>query len=217
MTSEPLCNKDLASVRQICMEIIYTVVPSKTTEPIFEEITQGLSAQAEKSKQFLSTCGFLPNYMWEKLGCQKAAFRNRNIPALGMKYIPGMNMSTILNGGRSAKVFINYGTRGPDGSLLLPEKGDTFFISNGPSVTEHVGVFRYRDGNKWYTADAGQQLGIKGEESRQCSKMKERTWSNGALDGRKLVGWISVEKIQPLLTLEPDLDGTEGWRDNPYI
>lgn len=217
MTSGPLCNIDLSAVRQICMEIVYSIVPGKATEPKFEEMTQGLSAQAEKSGDFLSTCGFLPNYMWEKLGCEKAPFRNRTVPSLGMTYIPGKNMEFIYYGGLTAKVFIHYGSRGPDGTLLLPEKGDTFFISNGPPKTEHVGVLRYRDGNQWFTADAGQPLGLPKEEYRQSSKMKERVWNNGTLDGRRLVGWISMEKVQPLLTLEPDLAGTEDWRDNPYL
>lgn len=210
-----LCNESFDVVLQKSKELMY----SYSTEgepwlecgmPKFEEVTQGESLIAEKAgNHTFSTCGFFPPWMYWRLGCGKQPFLNRTVPSLGSKYIPGYNMTAIETGGIKAGVYVRYQPG------LLPDEGDVFFVSNGPSATEHVGYVRRIDkvNNIWMTTDGGQTTA----KGRQCVKRKNRSFKDGMLDGRKVKGWISLKKVHPLLVNPYNGEGTDAYLDNPYL
>lgn len=135
-----------------------------------------------------TTCGYLPSWLLWRMGAP-SRFVNRSDPPT-YSYKIGANISIL----RWHPEFHLYRT----GESPLP--GDIYFVSDGPSNTEHVGVYLGTDSTgAWTCADLGQTDG----QGRQCGRITSRTLrSDGKLyrdDGigapRKLVGWLDLEEV----------------------
>src|SRR5262245_34519869 len=132
------------SRRDDALAIIASVVPSDYGDPKFSKIIGDLYRESPTSG---TTCGYLVSYLLYELGC-RAPIVNRNDPAYGLRYGIGENISRLLGGAKALGAW----RAGPEG--IRP--GDCYFISNGPPLTEHVGVFiAHVDGSHVQTGDAG--------------------------------------------------------------
>lgn len=134
------------SIRSNAIAIVGSVVPSDYGDAKFSALIGDMYTEGPRAG---STCGFLTSYLLFQLGCRSPLIVNRNDPGSGLVYKIGANVSRLVGGAKALGAW----RTGPSG--IRP--GDIYFISNGPSETEHVGVYLAApDGSYWDTADAGQ-------------------------------------------------------------
>ncbi len=178
--------------RGVAAALLNQYVPCPLESKKFKEITQGRAQVADKQGVYFSTCGFLPNWAMNRIGCRDLRFMNWDIPETAKDdWIVAQNVSKIYNGGLKAGVFK------PFKKGMEPGLGDIVFISNGPSLTEHVLVHKAihvrGDGTYWIGWDAGRV----DKRGKQCAEIVERKLSDdgSVLDGRKIVGFLDIGEI----------------------
>jgi hypothetical protein len=170
----------LESVRARAVKLLTSYIPCGPDDARFNEITKDYGGKG-------TTCGYVTPWLLWRLGSRSDRLINRSEPAEGLTYRPGMNISDI----RWQPEFCLY-----DGKAL-PRPGDTFFVSDGPSDTEHVGLLlEIKSDGAWVCAEAGQR----DDAGRQCARIVDRRLIGGRLarvDGkgtpRILVGWLDLD------------------------
>jgi len=175
------------SLRDQAKEIVDAVVPSDIGDAKFTEII-GDPPMYTEGPNAGTTCGFLASYLLFELGVRDPRIVNRNDPESGLQYHISENISRLISGAKALGAWRD----GPHG--IKP--GDIFFISNGPSPTEHVGVFRGQpDAGHWDTADAGQT----NSAGRQAARFQTRTFDGtnlGTLNGQKKIqGYVDIDAL----------------------
>ena len=195
-----LINVPLATIETAAFELLKKVVPSDSGSKAFGAIVQGRSVQAEQAHQLLSTCGFLPNFVWFRLGCRNHLYLNWDDPlTTSDEYAVGRNISKIYYGGLRGGLFLPY-TEG-----MPIRTGDTVYIDNDSMTNAHVFMYvgdTFNDANElcWHTAEAGQVNAA----GRQCARFKKRTVKNGRVeDGRRVMGIFPLSHVH--LTEDADL------------
>lgn len=173
------------SLRTFVGRLLDRYVPSKVGDPTFEEITQGRSLSAKRSKSFFSTCGELAMFTLERIG-YRGQILNRTLTeekhGIRRSYRFGMNMHYLYGRAQSEGCFV----RMKEG--MVPNLGDICFISNGPSTTEHVFVFSHAESdNEWESWDAGQ-----GSRMEQEAKVCLRKVIGNRVGGRVCYGWVNI-------------------------
>ncbi len=183
------------SRRSQALAIVSSVVPSIYGDAKFSRIIDGLYTAGDGAG---TTCGFLASYLLFQLGCRAPEIVNRTDAASGLKYEIGGNISRLVSGAKALGAW-RTGAAG-----IKP--GDIYFISNGPPLTEHVGVYISGDAAHWTTADAGQR----GPNGEQAAKTQVRAFDGenlGTLNGPKTIqGYVDIDAL-PLT----------AWRDDGVI
>lgn len=197
--------------RAFCMTLMDIYVPSKVGEDHFKAICQGRAEAAKATKDFFSTCGELAMFQLHQMG-YRGSILNRTLrkdrDGLDRGYRYGANMSKLLGTATSERVFINFKAG------MLPNPGDICFLSNGPSKTEHVFIFKQQivkdvKGNllpHWESYDAGQIF--EGMKWNQSSKICERLVTKTNVGGRTCWGWIDISLLK--LTATAQLEALNG-------
>lgn len=195
-----LVDTSLEEREQAAFALLRKYVPSDSGSKAFSAIVQGRSIQAEQAKQFLSTCGFLPNFMWFRLGCRNYSYMNWDDKSTVIdEYVVGRNISKIYYGGLSEGLFVPYSKE------LVLRTGDTVYIDNDSMTNAHVFVYvgdTFNDANElcWHTAEAGKTNNV----GRQCARFGKRTVKHGRVeDGRKVMGIFPLAHVE--LSADADL------------
>lgn len=172
-------------------------VPCVTGSPAFEEITQGLSLQAEKDKQFLSTCTHLCAWMLEILGYADPRVVNRNNVARRTTYAVGKGISRLYYGGIAAGVFKSWAAKKD------LHRGDIIYVSDGSPSSEHVEIFleeQEKDGVVIWKAAAAGQLQPKTFRQQACYVYREfrnnKLYDINHPNGRNVIGSIPLELLR---------------------
>lgn len=175
----------MTSLRDRALQIIARVVPSDYGDALFAKIIDGLYEEAPHAG---TTCGFLASYLLYELGVRAPEIVNRNDEAWGLRYQIGGNISRLIAGAKALGAFR------PGAEGIKP--GDIYFVSNGTSSSEHVGVFiRAIDGRHWQTADGGQTNGQGHQAARYVTRDFDGTHL-GSPNGQKVIqGYIDIEAL----------------------
>jgi len=178
---------NLSPTRQRAVDLIRAYVPSDTGSAQFAEITGGDYGGVG------TTCGYLPSWLFHKMGCYDGRIINRTDLAHGLRYTIGANIDRLATGAKALGASRSIAT-GP------PLPGDGVFYTNGPSSTEHVAlVLDATSPDVWQTADAG----IRNDRGYQCARQVSRridpkTGRVFFSDGPRSVAAIfDLEKIVP--------------------
>lgn len=166
--------------RDAALRLVSSFVPSDMGDPAFSEIARDYTEGKG------TTCGFLPHWLWYRLGCRDRDLVNRSSAATF--YDPGKNISKIAG----STLFEQFTGR-------APRPGDVYRISNGDPDTEHVGVVLDVAGDLWICADAGQR----NDSNRQAARVTQRRLTpdgllerlDGASAPRRLQGWIDLDRV----------------------
>lgn len=163
--------------------IMNGVVPSKYPDANFQAVTGGKFAPG-----YGSSCGFLPSYLWSELGVTNCLILNRDFD--DCTYIPGANISKIVNGGKVLGCYVNP----KDAPGEVPQRGDVIFCSNGPPNTEHVFVFDRVEGDQWFGWDGGHPAADEMNTSQRTVDLDNYTL---AFYGgpRTIQGWVDLELL----------------------
>jgi hypothetical protein len=178
----------------MAVALVRKYVPSDTGDPRFAEITGGDFAGVG------STCGYLPSWLFHRLGCNDARIINRTDLDHGLRYSVGHNIDRLVNGAKALGASRTLAS-GP------PLPGDGVFYSNGPSTSEHVAVVLDASTSAWQTADAG----LRNDRNAQCARLVSRnvdpkTGKASFSDGpRSVVAIFDLERIVPPLAPGTDL------------
>lgn len=142
-----------------------------------------------------TTCGYLPAWMWFRLGARDPRLVNYSDAAAGLVYRQAMNISDVVNGGKSDGMWHLYH---PNASPE-PEPGDVLYfgvVGEGGGITkEHVAVlesFPSGGTGTLVTWDLGHSGNPEGSRS-------ERTMQNGVVQflgsNKTLVGFDSLAAL----------------------
>jgi hypothetical protein len=151
-----------------------------------------------------TTCGFLPHWLWWRMGCQDSDLVNRYEPDTRFKYADGKNINRVYAHG----AFVNLaykkyndafleGTIYPDAGDAILIKGDPF--PNGVS-SEHIFVAldygTWESGTKgsWRIAQTGQKYSgaEAGHITSAAVEYRNGKWMIGK---RWMLGWLDLEKV----------------------
>lgn len=158
----------LSPLRRAALAILRLYVPSTYGDPRFTDMINGSWAPG-----YGTTCGYLVSLLLWLLGCRDPRVVNREVPADGLHYHAGANMSQPVNGAKAVGAYRTTGT---------PKPGDPYFVFVDPPVITASGAKDYRnhmgivvgvsnDGATWHTADAGQ-----GSSLEQSAAYRERSY-----------------------------------------
>lgn len=85
-----------------------------------------------------TTCGYLPAFIYDRLGCRDPGLVNRADAAAGLVYRIGENIADVVNGGKNDGMWRLYDPSTP------PQPGDVLYFgvvdSNGGISHEHVAI-----------------------------------------------------------------------------
>lgn len=175
------------SIREWAFKVCDSAVPSVQGDDVFEVVTQGRQAPG------YSSCADLAHSLLEALGVRDPIIVNRNGEWGARRWQPGVNISKLRNGGRQLGVWVDYAP------FLVPKLCDIVLIGNySAGENEHVLVFRElaeteRSGTWWTSYDYGQ---VQDETGKPCSTICTRHRVGNRLDGREIIGWVDLDKLQ---------------------
>lgn len=161
-------------ILQFCLEVI----PCDQGDEAFSWITHDWGGGG-------TTCGFLCHAaMW--LAGVRGGVVNFSDPTTRKGYINGHNIIRIFNVGRPPFTLHKQGK--------VPVLGSILFVSNGPSVTEHVEILKEINPDGTWTVYAG---GQQNENGKECMRARTRPFDGVHLGNRKLVGYIQPHNLIP--------------------
>ena len=170
--------------RMQALDLLADYIPADPGDGRYEEIAKDYGGKG-------TTCGYLPPWLFYRMGVRVPRLVNRSEPNASpvLTYSVGMNISRV----RYQPEFVLF--RGTVDMLPV----DTFFVSDGPSITEHVGMVLSKSPEGIYLCAEGGQRNDKGE---QCFRLVERHMKNSRfarVDGigtpRLLVGWLPFRAV----------------------
>lgn len=181
--------------REAALALMANYLPSVTGDARFSEISRDYGGKG-------TTCGYLPIWIWWRLGCVDQRLINRTDPATGLRYAVGMNIAAIVNGGKALGAWRTL----KDGSRPLP--GDVVYYAKDPpelttdgdgnqvkNFREHVNVAIDCSGTQWRTGDAGRTSPV----GTQMAEFVTRHYSAGWVDyfggPRKVIGWVDMDAV----------------------
>lgn len=171
-------------------------LPSVTGDARFKEISLDYGGRG-------TTCGYLPIWIWWRLGCTDPVLINRTDKSAGLVYKVGMNIAAIVNGGKRLRAWRTL----KDGGRPLP--GDVVYYANDPpkiehdadgnpikNFHEHVNVAIDCSGQEWRTGDAGRTspAGTQMAEfvTRPMTGADSILYFGGS---RKVIGWVDMDAV----------------------
>lgn len=184
--------------REAALALLANYLPSVTGDARFKEIAKDYGGMG-------TTCGYLPIWMWWRLGCIDARLINREQPELGLHYKVAQNIAAIVRGGKAAGAWRTLKEHG------RPKPGDTVYYAKDPpeltpnpdggepikNFREHVNVAVDCSGSTWRTGDAGRTSGA----GTQMAEFVSRAFheSSGTVDyfggPRRVVGWVDLDAV----------------------
>jgi hypothetical protein len=190
-----LATEDMDTRRAVAVALVRAYLPCspKEHESRYEEIAREFGGVG-------TTCGYLPHWLWYRLGCRDPKWCNRTIDGTPCVYKDGKNIAAIFNEGRGPFV--------PHRSSTVYLPGDVFYVYdgvNGPAHnpnSEHVGVLLEDNGTSWLVGHGG-QIG----NAFQIATLKR---SGSRLGSRVLVG------KRPLEAMPVSAPADLYCIDNPY-
>lgn len=156
-----------------------------------------------------TTCGYLPAWLWFRLGCRDAGLVNRADAQQGLVYRVGQNIADVVSGGKADGMWRLYVPGGPP-----PEPGDVLYfgvVGPGGGITkEHVAVcaaFPPGGVGQLVTYDLGHSIQPEGSQSIRTIDASGSVNFLGT--SRKLIGIDNLAGLP--VTAVPDLtDHTLG-------
>ena len=149
-----------------------------------------------------TTCGFLPHWLWWRLGVIKGVKINRAEPDSNLSYTDGQNISYIFNSPAFIKISDSpTKSKGIFETTTTPQVGDTVFITN-ESGAEHVfiilDILEKTDSNtiKWKIAEGGQGPMSSDDQYAHISVNNVHFGNGKAWVGQRyVVGWLSLDLL----------------------
>lgn len=181
-------------------------------DPIHDWVTENRRRENERRRLrgspevSYSSCGDLGNWLLMCLGCRDERLINRDWDGGVVPWKIGANVSTLAR----APGYVHWipGVHFP--SSLKP--GDILHVCNEPG-SDHISVLEVVDvqGGKQHSFEYGQPY------ARERERKIEIIGSELFIDGRKLRGWIDLERLPLVTSAVVPSDFTGGITDdNPY-
>lgn len=149
-----------------------------------------------------TTCGYLPAFVFDRLGCRDPRLVNRADATAGLVYRVGQNIADLVAGGKTDGMWRLYNVNNP------PQPGDVLYFgavnANGGISNEHVAIcvsFPPGGNGNLVTYDLGHSIQPEGSMSTR------RMTSNGTVQflgtTKKLIGIDDLSKLP--ITASADL------------
>lgn len=191
-------------------------VPGDYGDARFEEMLNGRWTPGPKSG---TTCGYLPGAGLFLAGARDDRLVNYDDPDGATAYKDAANISKIVQGARAVGAWVD------DAPGREPKRGDIAFLSNGPSITEHVEIVR--DPAEWsawaagQTNDRGEQAArvvtrpIDDRRSQGGPRLLGAPVPIGGGEKRKLQGWVDLDLVpwdaEPTGPAAPEIETRSPW------
>jgi len=199
---------DELAIREHSVAACKALLPSRVGDRRFEWMTQGRSAAMKAAGKLYSTCGDLGGAVLWCLGYRGPAL-NRDLEEGDggpRRWKVGLNIYHLT--GKPAVddgLFVRWRTD------LLPGMGDLLYVSNGPPRTEHVSILERKDTEltdeeqrtipdgceAWivWQAGGGGVFDQHGSQGRSVYALRNPKRPHAELNGRRLVGWLSMANL----------------------
>lgn len=172
------------------------VVPSTEGDKKFDNLMTHAKCEARRNENpNFTTCGSLPGWLFSRLG----------LPALANYGLGGVrDVAMKIGCWVKHDELHNAMYKSAYGADRRPLPGDVYLLGNSVNSAEimHIGVIVNSNGDRWWTADAGQ-----GEKKIQQALYVPRKYqvNTRQLDGenygvgtgrppRRLVGWVDIDR-----------------------
>lgn len=167
------------------LDALRLLIPARYGDATFERMTGGHWRPGPNTG---TPCGFLVSRVLRDGGALAPTVLNLDAPELGIHYEDSRNISKLIGGARALGAFHG----GPDGI----QPGDPYFLSDGPPLTEHVGIYTGTDGGAWITGDAGRRAADGTEITQYVRRAREGNRLHvGGGETRAIVGYISLDRL----------------------
>lgn len=156
-----------------------------------------------------TTCGYVPHWLWWRMGCSDAKLMCRHEPDTPFLYASGSQINRVyahakfvtLGGARKPAIKTANDQKFIDGAIY-PKTGDAVIIQGPPSpkghdtshifVTLNTGEWETETKGSWLVAEAGQEANG-GHIARRSVEFRNNKWWMGA---KWMLGWLDIDQVK---------------------
>lgn len=188
--------------RNIVMPILRTYLPAD--DQLLARKTIGLEHIIKDYGDIGTTCGFLPHWLWWRMGCSDAKLMCRYEPDTPFTYHAGAQINRVYAHNRFVSLGRGMKNSNDDAFIagsIYPKAGDAVIIQGPPDAkgndTSHIfvtldaGEWVSDTKGTWLVAEAG-QIGNGAHVRRHTVEFRSGKWWMGS---KWMLGWLDIDQV----------------------
>lgn len=126
---------DPAQRREDALTLVGQYLPCSRGDAHYREVCKDFGGSG-------TTCGYLPGFLWYRLGCRDNRLVNRSEPQDGLTYHNAQNIACVVNGGKAVGAWRDYhpGQAPPEPGDVLYFQDALFISGASTNPREHVAM-----------------------------------------------------------------------------